>query len=101
MDLEISGASLQDPQTSLLTTFSVPSMFMIRGITTGFLTSVVTGMTCAYVSAIMHGNTRLPFIVSAYAGYIVGIVGFHRDTVWKSLLYLDRYPRLLQLHLDG
>ena len=74
---------------------------MIQGVTTSFLTSIVTGMTGAYVSALIYGTAGLPFIVSACAGYIIGMIGFYRDTVRKSLLYLDRYPRLIQLHLDG
>lgn len=74
---------------------------MIRVITSGTVTSVFAGMTGAIISAFFYGTAGLPFLCCSCAGFIVGSYGFYSDAVRKASIYLDRYPRLLQIHLDA
>ena len=74
---------------------------MTRVIISGTISSVVMGMAGAMVGAWMYDTATIPFVVSSCAGFVLGVVGFYRDAVRKSLVSLDRYPRLLQLHLDA
>lgn len=57
--------------------------------------------TGASIGALIWDTATIPFVLSACSGFVLGAVGFYRDAVRKSLRSLDRYPRLLQLHLDA
>ncbi|KAJ9502484.1 hypothetical protein LTR99_007548 [Exophiala xenobiotica] len=74
---------------------------MLRVIISGSIASVFMGMTGASIGALMFDTATVPFVFSACTGFVLGAVGFYRDAVRKSLRSLDRYPRLLQLHLDA
>ncbi|KAK7898060.1 hypothetical protein LTR67_004692 [Exophiala xenobiotica] len=74
---------------------------MLRVIISGSIASVFMGMTGASIGALIFDTATVPFVFSACTGFVLGAVGFYRDAVRKSLRSLDRYPRLLQLHLDA
>ncbi|KAK4941034.1 hypothetical protein LTR10_018955 [Elasticomyces elasticus] len=74
---------------------------MVRVVLSGTIASVFMGMTGASIGALIWDTATIPFIFSACSGFVLGAVGFYRDAVRKSLRSLDRYPRLLQLHLDA
>ena len=74
---------------------------MTRVIVSGTVASIFMGMSGASVGAIIFDTATIPFIVSASAGFILGAWGFYRDAVRKSLRAIDRFPQLLQLHLDA
>lgn len=74
---------------------------MLRVIISGTVASVFTGMFGATVGGLIWDTATIPFVFSACSGFVLGAVGFYRDAVRKSLTALDRYPRLLQLHLDA
>lgn len=74
---------------------------MLRVIISGSLSSLCMGMAGASIGALIYDTATIPFLVSACSGFVLGAVGFYRDAVRKSLRSLDRYPRLLQLHLDA
>jgi hypothetical protein len=74
---------------------------MLRVIISGTVASVFTGMFGATIGGLIWDTATIPFVFSACSGFVVGAVGFYRDAVRKSLSALDRYPRLLQLHLDA
>ncbi|KIW18857.1 hypothetical protein PV08_03146 [Exophiala spinifera] len=74
---------------------------MLRVIISGTIASVFMGMTGATIGALMFDTATVPFVASACTGFVLGTFGFYRDAVRKSLRSLDRYPRLLQLHLDA
>lgn len=78
-----------------------PGFFMIRLILSASSAAAVMGFGGAMVTAAVWGTAGPPFIVSACLGFVFGAVGFYRDAARQSLAYLDRYPRLLQLHLDA
>jgi hypothetical protein len=78
-----------------------PGLFMLRVALAGTVSSLVVGLGGAAIGAIAFGTAALPFLVCTSAGFIFGAMGFYRDSVRQSLEYLDRYPRLLQLHLDA
>ncbi|KIV94874.1 hypothetical protein PV10_02595 [Exophiala mesophila] len=80
---------------------SGPGLFMLRVIISGTVSSVVTGMFGASVGALIWDTATIPFILSACSGFVLGTLGFYRDAVRKSLAALDRYPRLLRMHLDA
>jgi len=82
-------------------TVSGPGLFMLRVIISGSLSSLCMGMAGASIGALIYDTATIPFLVSACSGFVLGAVGFYRDAVRKSLRSLDRYPRLLQLHLDA
>lgn len=74
---------------------------MVRTITSGTITSIFTGVTASVLSAMIYDTAALPFVISSCIGFAIGAFGFYFDAVRKSLVYLDRYPRLLQVHLDA
>lgn len=74
---------------------------MTRVIISGSVASIFMGMTGATLGAIIYDTATVPFIVSACCGFFVGAIGFYHDAVRKSLRSVDRFPRLLQLHLDA
>ncbi|KAH0828260.1 hypothetical protein AYO21_03815 [Fonsecaea monophora] len=74
---------------------------MARVIVSGTLGSIFVGMSGASIGAMIFDTATIPFVVSACAGFILGAVGFYRDAVRKSQRALDRFPQLLQLHLDS
>lgn len=74
---------------------------MLRVIISGTVASVFTGMFGATIGGLIWDTATIPFVFSACSGFVLGAVGFYRDAVRKSLAALDRYPRLLQLHLDA
>ncbi|KAL6252700.1 hypothetical protein RBB50_000419 [Rhinocladiella similis] len=74
---------------------------MVRVIISGTVASVFMGMTGATIGALLFDTATVPFVASACTGFVLGTWGFYRDAVRKSLRSLDRYPRLLQLHLDA
>jgi len=74
---------------------------MTRVIISGTVSSVVMGMAGAMIGAWVYDTATIPFVVSSCVGFVMGAIGFYRDAVRKSLVSLDRYPRLLQLHLDA
>ena len=74
---------------------------MLRVIVSGTVSSVFTGMFGATLGALIWDTATIPFVVAACSGFVLGAVGFYRDAVRKSLVALDRYPKLLQLHLDA
>jgi len=78
-----------------------PGIFMLRVALAGTVSSLVVGLGGAAVGAIAFGTAALPFLVCTFVGFVFGATGFYRDSVRQSLEYLDRYPRLLQLHLDA
>ncbi|KAJ9616850.1 hypothetical protein H2200_000570 [Cladophialophora chaetospira] len=74
---------------------------MTRVIISGTVASIVLGMSGASIGAIFFDTAALPFVASASAGFLLGAWGFYRDAVRKSLRAMDRFPQLLQLHLDA
>ena len=74
---------------------------MTRVIVSGTVASIFMGMTGATIGAIIFDTATIPFVVSASAGFLLGAWGFYRDAVRKSLRAVDRFPQLLQLHLDA
>ncbi|ETI23901.1 hypothetical protein G647_05708 [Cladophialophora carrionii CBS 160.54] len=74
---------------------------MTRVIVSGALASIFMGMSGASLGALIFDTATIPFIVSASAGFTLGVWGFYGDAVRKSLRAVDRFPRLLQLHLDA
>ncbi|EXJ62236.1 hypothetical protein A1O7_02669 [Cladophialophora yegresii CBS 114405] len=74
---------------------------MTRVIVSGGVASIVMGMSGASLGALIFDTATIPFIVSASAGFVLGVWGFYRDAVRKSLRAVERFPQLLQLHLDG
>jgi len=74
---------------------------MLRVVISGAIASVFTGMFGATIGALIWDTATIPFVFSACSGFAMGAIGFYRDAVRKSLNALDRYPRLLQLHLDA
>ncbi|KAF2163235.1 hypothetical protein M409DRAFT_26279 [Zasmidium cellare ATCC 36951] len=79
---------------------SGPGIFMIRTITTGTLNAVTFGIVGGFVGNLIFGVASLPFLFASCFGFVFGAVGFYNDSVRRSLISLERYPRLLQLHLD-
>jgi hypothetical protein len=77
----------------------IPSM--TRVVVSGTVASIVMGMTGASIGAAFFDTATIPFVVSSCAGFIFGALGFYRDAVRKSQRALDRFPKLLQLHLDA
>ena len=59
------------------------------------------GMSGATIGAIIFDTATIPFVVSASAGFVLGAWGFYRDAMRKSLRAVDRFPALLQLHMDA
>lgn len=59
------------------------------------------GLAGSGLAAVFVGTASLPFLIFACAGFIFGSVGFYRNTLSRSLIALDRNPRLMQLHLDA
>lgn len=74
---------------------------MTRVIISGTVTSIFVGMTGASFGAMVFDTATIPFLFSACCGFVFGAVGFYRDALRKSLRSIDRFPRLLQLHLDA
>ncbi|KEF52361.1 uncharacterized protein A1O9_11602, partial [Exophiala aquamarina CBS 119918] len=74
---------------------------MPRVVISGAIASLFTGMFGATVGALIWDTATIPFVFAACSGFAMGDIGFYRDAVRKSLTALDRYPRLLQLHLDA
>ncbi|EXJ68469.1 uncharacterized protein A1O5_08262 [Cladophialophora psammophila CBS 110553] len=74
---------------------------MARAIISGTVGSIFLGMSGASIGAMIFDTATIPFLVSACAGFLLGTVGFYRDAVRKSQRALDRFPQLLQLHLDS
>ncbi|KIW70573.1 hypothetical protein, variant [Phialophora macrospora] len=74
---------------------------MTRVIVSGTVASIFVGMSGASLGALIFDTATIPFIASASAGFLLGVWGFYRDAVRKSLRAVDRFPQLLQLHLDG
>jgi hypothetical protein len=74
---------------------------MARVIISGTVASVFTGMTGATIGAIMFDTATIPFVISASAGFAFGAWGFYRDAARKALRAVDRFPQLLQLHMDA
>lgn len=74
---------------------------MLRVIISGTIASVFTGLFGATMGALIWDTATVPFIFSACSGFALGTIGFYRDAVRKSLTALDRYPLLMQLHLDA
>ncbi|KIW34676.1 hypothetical protein, variant [Cladophialophora immunda] len=74
---------------------------MARVIVSGTLGSIFMGLSGASIGAMVFDTATIPFVVSACAGFVLGAVGFYRDAVRKSQRALDRFPQLLQLHLDS
>lgn len=59
------------------------------------------GLSGATLGAIIFRTASIPFIICSTFGFVIGIVGFYKDCLAKSLINLELYPRLLQLHLDA
>lgn len=78
-----------------------PGYLMMRVLLSGTASSAVLGLAGASLGGIIWGTASIPFIISACAGFVFGAVGFYRDAIMQSRLMLERYPRLLQLHLDA
>jgi len=74
---------------------------MVRVLVSGTLTSACLGLAGAGFSASLLGTGALPFLICSCAGFIFGAIGFYRSTMAHSLAMLERYPRLIQLHLDA
>jgi hypothetical protein len=74
---------------------------MTRVVVSGTVASIVMGMTGASIGAAFFDTATIPFVLSSCAGFIFGAWGFYRDAVRKSQRALDRFPKLLQLHLDA
>lgn len=58
------------------------------------------GLSGATLTAIIFRTASIPFIIFSTFGFVVGMVGFYKDCLTKALINLERFPRLLQLHLD-
>ncbi|OAL50607.1 hypothetical protein IQ07DRAFT_643849 [Pyrenochaeta sp. DS3sAY3a] len=80
---------------------SGPGLFMTKTIVTGGITAVAYGFAGSTLAAAVYGTAALPFVISASAGFILGSVAFYKDSVSRALLCVDRYPRLLRLHLQS
>lgn len=78
-----------------------PGYLMIRVLLSGTASSAILGLAGASLGGFIWGTASIPFIISACAGFVFGAVGFYRDAILQSQLMLERYPRLLQLHLDA
>lgn len=79
---------------------SGPGLFMARTVFTGTLSAMSMGIVGASCGAMIWGTATLPFLFSCCGGFIFGAINFYRDAVQKALISLERYPRLIQLHLD-
>ncbi|KXS96831.1 hypothetical protein AC578_7411 [Pseudocercospora eumusae] len=105
-DVTMSGGALHNASQGILRmtggwgNVSGPGLFMVRTIFTGTLSAVTMGIVGASCGALVWGTATLPFLVCSCSGFIFGALGFYRDAVRQALINVDRYPRLLQLHLD-
>jgi hypothetical protein len=75
--------------------------YMMRVVISGTTASVCMGLGGAAIGAAFYGTAALPFLIFSCAGFAFGAIGFHRVAMRESLIMLERYPRLLQLHLDA
>lgn len=57
-------------------------------------------MTGSAMSAAFYGTASLPWIYCSCTGFVLGTIGVYRDSLSKSLLAIDLFPKLLQFHLD-
>ena len=73
---------------------------MTRVVISGTISSIVIGMGGATIGAILFDTATVPFLFSSCAGFCLGAWGFYRDAVRKSQRAVDKFPRLMQLHLD-
>lgn len=78
-----------------------PGYFMARIVLSGTVSAVIIGMAGSAAGAAIWGTGALPFLVAACGGFVFGAVGFYRDALRQANVMLERYPRLLQLHLDA
>ncbi|KXL48895.1 hypothetical protein M433DRAFT_141895 [Acidomyces richmondensis BFW] len=77
-----------------------PGYFMARVMLQGTITSAVMGLTGAAFGAVIWGTAALPFLIFACGGFMYGSIGFYKDSIRQAGVMLDRFPKLLQLHLD-
>lgn len=59
------------------------------------------GLAGSTITAIFYRTAAILFVISSCIGFIIGVVGFYKDSMAKAMLSLDLYPRLLQLHLES
>ncbi|KAK5122544.1 hypothetical protein LTR85_003807 [Meristemomyces frigidus] len=78
-----------------------PGYFMTRIILSGTVSSAVLGLAGSAFGAVIWGTAALPFLISACGGFFFGAIGFYRDALRQANMMLERYPRLIQLHLDA
>jgi len=81
--------------------FPGPGIFMIRTILSGTVHAITFGLTGAGVSVVFFGSDSLPFLFCSCAGFIFGSIGFYRNALARATIALERFPRLMQLHLDA
>ena len=77
-----------------------PGYWMLRVFLSGTMSSTIFGLAGASLGGFVWGTASIPFLVSACAGFVFGAVGLYMDAITQSGIMLERYPRLLQLHLD-
>lgn len=75
--------------------------YMVRILLSGSLSSVCMGLASAALAASFTGTAALPFLVGSCFGFVFGALGYYRNSMRQSLVMLERFPALMQLHLDA
>ncbi|KAK4554156.1 hypothetical protein LTR86_008683 [Recurvomyces mirabilis] len=75
--------------------------YMVRIMLSGTMSSICMGLCGAAIGGTLIGTAALPFLVCACGGFVFGAWGYYRTSLRESMVMLERYPRLLQLHLDA
>lgn len=80
---------------------SGPGSFMVQTIISGTTSAIAMGLGGSAVGAALFGTASLTFMLCSCVGFVYGALGFFRNAVTRSLIALERNPRLMQLHLDA
>lgn len=80
---------------------SGPGSFMVQTIISGTTSAIAMGLGGSAIGAALFGTASLTFMVFSCVGFVYGSVGFYRNAMTRSLIALERNPRLMQLHLDA
>lgn len=80
---------------------SGPGAFMVQTIISGTTSAIAMGLGGSAIGAAFFGTASLTFMVFSCIGFVYGSVGFYRNAITRSLIALERNPRLMQLHLDA
>ncbi|OQN95143.1 hypothetical protein B0A48_18721 [Cryoendolithus antarcticus] len=75
--------------------------YTVRIMLSGTMSSICMGLCGAAIGGTLTGSAALPFLICACGGFVFGAWGYYRTSLRESMIVLERYPRLLQLHLDA